>query len=66
MAKIQGFKGVVGTYDFDQSGDTSLKIVSVYVVEQATDPSKTTGVCGKTNKNACFVWKSQSDFAKSG
>ncbi len=65
MAKIKGFKGVIGTYDFDQNGDTSLKIVSIYVVQQATDPSKTSGVCGKTAKNACFVWKSQLDFAKS-
>ncbi len=65
MAKIKGFKGVIGTYDFDQNGDTSLKIVSIYVVQQATDPSKTSGVCGKAAKNACFVWKSQFDFAKS-
>jgi branched-chain amino acid transport system substrate-binding protein len=65
MAKTTGFTGVIGTYDFDQNGDTSLKIVSIYVVEQASDPSKTTGVCGsKTAKNACFVWKTQFDFAK--
>src|SRR5437667_4557658 len=31
MAKTTGFKGVIGTYDFDQNGDTSLKIVSIYV-----------------------------------
>jgi len=64
MAKIKGFKGVIGTYDFDDKGDTSLKIVSIYVVQQATDPSKTTGVCGKKAKNACFVWKTQFDFAQ--
>ncbi len=66
MAKIKGFKGVIGTYDFDQNGDTSLKIVSIYVVQQATDPSQTTGVCGKTATHACFLWKSQFDFAQSG
>ena len=65
MAKTTGFKGVIGTYDFDQNGDTSLKIVSIYVVQQASDPSKTTGVCGSKSKNACFVWKEQFDFAKS-
>jgi len=64
FAQIKGFKGVIGTYDFDQNGDTSLKIVSIYVVQQATDPSKTTGVCGKKAKNACFVWKTQFDFAQ--
>jgi len=64
FAQIKGFKGVIGTYDFDQNGDTSLKIVSIYVVQQATDPSKTSGVCGKAAKNACFVWKTQFDFAQ--
>jgi len=38
--------------------------VSIYVVQQATDPSKTSGVCGKKAKNACFVWKTQFDFAQ--
>jgi branched-chain amino acid transport system substrate-binding protein len=66
MAKIQGFKGVIGSYDFDQNGDTSLKIVSIYVVEQVPDPAQSSGVCGKTATKACFVWKSQFDFAKSG
>ena len=65
MAKTTGFVGVVGTYDFDANGDTNLKIVSVYLTEQAADPSKTSGVCGsKTAKNVCFVWKTQFDFAK--
>src|SRR2546426_6357027 len=64
FAQIKGFKGVIGTYDFDQNGDTSLKIVSIYVVQQATDPSKTSGVCRKKAKNACFVWKPQFDFAQ--
>ena len=66
FAAIKGFKGVIGTYDFDQNGDTSLKIVSIYVVQQVADPSQSSGVCGATVKNACFVWKSQFDFAHSG
>jgi branched-chain amino acid transport system substrate-binding protein len=65
MAKITSFDGVIGHYGFDQNGDTTLKIVSIYVVQQAADPSKTTGVCGKTAANECFVWKTQFDFAQS-
>src|SRR5215467_14465099 len=68
MAKTKGFVGVVGTYDFDQNGDTSLKIVSIYQVGgslSADAVAKSTGVCGsKTAKDACFVWKTQFDFAK--
>jgi len=47
MAQLTTFQGVIGKYGFDKNGDTTLKIVSIYVVQQATDPSKTTGVCGK-------------------
>ncbi len=68
MAKTKGFVGVIGTYDFDANGDTSLKIVSVYVVKTGlsdADVKNSTGVCGsKTAKNACFIWKTQFDFAK--
>lgn len=63
MAKTKGFVGVVGTYDFDQNGDTSLKIVSIYVVQQVSDPKQSTGVCGSKQANLCFVWKTQFDFA---
>lgn len=67
MAKTQGFKGVIGTYNFDPNGDTSLKIVSIYVVQTGLSDQQvkdSTGVCGsKTAKNACFVWKTQFDFA---
>jgi branched-chain amino acid transport system substrate-binding protein len=62
MAKITSFPGVIGTYGFDQNGDTTLKIVSVYLVENSADPSKTSGVCGAKAKNLCFVWKLQFDF----
>ena len=68
MAKTKGFVGVIGTYDFDANGDTSLKIVSIYVIQgglSADAVAKSTGVCGsKTAKDACFVWKTQFDFAK--
>ena len=66
MANIHGFKGVIGTYDFDDKGDNSLKIVSIYVVQQVSDPKQSSGVCGKNSASLCFVWKSQLDFAKGG
>jgi len=68
MAKTKGFVGVIGTYDFDQNGDTNLKIVSIYTVKgslSADAVAKSTGVCGsKTAKDSCFVWNTQFDFAK--
>src|SRR2546426_609873 len=48
--------------------DTSLKIVSIYVIQgklSADQVKNSSGVCGsKTAKDACFVWKTQFDFAK--
>ena len=64
MAKTKGFVGVIGTYDFDEKGDTSLKIVSIYVTAAVSDPAQSTGVCGKTAAKDCFIWKTQFDFAK--
>jgi branched-chain amino acid transport system substrate-binding protein len=64
MAKTKGFVGVIGTYDFDANGDTSLKIVSIYEVQMVSDPANSTGVCGKNAKNDCFIWKAQIDYAK--
>jgi len=63
MAKTKGFVGVIGTYDFDQNGDTNLKIVSIYEVQSVTDPAQSTGVCGKNAKNLCFIWKDQINYA---
>ncbi len=64
MAKTKGFVGVIGTYDFDANGDTSLKIVSIYTVQSVSDPANSTGVCGKAQTKLCYVWKTQFDFAK--
>ncbi|HVC75045.1 MAG TPA: branched-chain amino acid ABC transporter substrate-binding protein [Candidatus Micrarchaeaceae archaeon] len=66
MAKTTGFVGVIGTYNFDANGDTSLKIVSIYQVETVTDPTKSTGVCGKLHPNDCYVWKAQVNYATAG
>jgi branched-chain amino acid transport system substrate-binding protein len=66
MSKITSYQGVIGNYGFDQNGDTTLKIVSIYVVQNAADPNATTGVCGANAKNQCFVWKTQFDFAQAG
>jgi branched-chain amino acid transport system substrate-binding protein len=66
MAKTKGFVGVIGTYDFDANGDTSLKIVSIYVVQGGLSGAQvkdSTGVCGsKTAKNACFIYKTFVNF----
>jgi branched-chain amino acid transport system substrate-binding protein len=62
MAKTKGFKGAIGTYDFDSTGDTNLKIVSVYTSKQVTDPAQSTGVCSSKNKNVCYVWTKQFNF----
>jgi branched-chain amino acid transport system substrate-binding protein len=67
MAKITSYQGVIGNYGFDQNGDTTLKIVSIYVVKtglSSSDVASSTGVCGKTVANACFTWKTQFDFAQ--
>jgi branched-chain amino acid transport system substrate-binding protein len=66
MAKTKGFVGVIGTYDFDANGDNNLKIVSIYVVKQVSDPAQSSGVCGKNAAHQCFVWSDQVDFSKSG
>jgi ABC-type branched-subunit amino acid transport system substrate-binding protein len=62
----KGFVGVIGTYDFDANGDNSLKIVSIYQTKQVSDPSQSSGVCGKQAANVCFTWASQIDFPRSG
>jgi ABC-type branched-subunit amino acid transport system substrate-binding protein len=67
MAKITSYDGVIGKYGFDQNGDTTLKIVSIYEVKtglSSSDVASSTGVCGKTVANACFTWKTQFDFAQ--
>ena len=63
MSKTKGFVGVVGTYDFDANGDTSLKIVSIYEVQQVSDPTQSTGVCGSKQANLCYIWKDQVNYA---
>ena len=43
-----------------------LKIVSIYVVKaglSADEVTNSSGVCGKSAKTDCFVWKSQIDYA---
>jgi branched-chain amino acid transport system substrate-binding protein len=64
MAKTKGFIGVIGTYDFDANGDNNLKIVSIYVTKQVSDPAQSSGVCGKNATKTCFVWGAQVDFNK--
>jgi ABC-type branched-subunit amino acid transport system substrate-binding protein len=35
VAKTKDFKGVLGTYSFDQRGDTTQKIISIYEAKAA-------------------------------
>jgi branched-chain amino acid transport system substrate-binding protein len=63
MSKTTGFKGVIGTYNFNTAGDTDLKIVSIYVVQAVSDPASSTGVCGKNAAKDCFIWKDQVNYA---
>ena len=41
VAKTQNFKGVIGTTSFDQNGDTTLKIITIYKWTSATDTGGT-------------------------
>jgi branched-chain amino acid transport system substrate-binding protein len=61
-AKTKGFKGAIGTYNFDANGDTDLKIVSIYTSKQVPDPAQTTTVCSTKDKNVCYVWTKQISF----
>jgi len=63
MAATKGFQGAIGTYNFDASGDTDLKIVSIYTTKQVSDPAQSSGVCGTKSANVCFVWQQQFNFA---
>ncbi|HET7421703.1 MAG TPA: branched-chain amino acid ABC transporter substrate-binding protein [Candidatus Dormibacteraeota bacterium] len=68
MAKTKNFKGVIGTYNFNDAGDTDLKIISIYVVQDnltADQVAASTGVCGKTAKSNCYVWKDQVNYGGS-
>ena len=64
MAKTKDFVGVMGTYSFDQNGDTTLEIMSVWMSQQVSDPSLSSGVCGSSTKNICYTWFDQFDLAK--
>ena len=62
MAKTKNFKGAIGTYNFDETGDTDLRYVSVYTTKQVANPSDSTGVCGEKAANICFVFAKQFNF----
>jgi histidine ammonia-lyase len=67
VAATSNFTGVLGTVTFDQSGDTSAKIISVYAVKKQDAARVAVGdlTCGKAggaNANFCFVWVKQFNF----
>jgi branched-chain amino acid transport system substrate-binding protein len=41
VAKTQGYKGAIGTTSFDQAGDTTLKIITIYKWTSANDTGGT-------------------------
>ncbi|HEX3629173.1 MAG TPA: branched-chain amino acid ABC transporter substrate-binding protein, partial [Candidatus Dormibacteraeota bacterium] len=41
IAKTQGYKGAIGTTSFDQNGDTTLKIITIYKWTSTTDTGGT-------------------------
>src|SRR5690348_4341343 len=58
VAATTGYVGVVGTTSFDQNGDTTLRVVSIYQVKSVDTSTADTDhlVCGSQLTRLCFVW----------
>jgi branched-chain amino acid transport system substrate-binding protein len=58
VAATTGYVGVVGTTSFDQNGDTTLRVVSIYQVRSVDTSTANTEhlVCGSQLTRLCFVW----------
>ena len=63
VAATTGYVGAIGTTSFDQNGDTSLRIVSIYRVRSVDTSSTDRLVCGSRLTNLCFVWLMQLNLA---
>ena len=66
VASTTGYVGAIGTTSFDQNGDTSLRIVSIYQVRSVGTSSTDHLVCGSRLANLCFVWLTQLNLAGQG
>jgi branched-chain amino acid transport system substrate-binding protein len=66
VAATTGYVGVIGTTSFDQNGDTSLRIVSIYQVRSVDISRANTDhlVCGSRLTRLCFVWLTQLNLAR--
>jgi branched-chain amino acid transport system substrate-binding protein len=65
VAATTGYVGVVGTTSFDQNGDTTLKLVSIYQVRPVDTSGANTErlVCGSRLTRLCFVWVTHLNLA---
>jgi branched-chain amino acid transport system substrate-binding protein len=63
VAATTGYVGAIGTTSFDQNGDTSLRIVSIYQVRSVETSSTDHLVCGSRQTSLCFVWLTQLNLA---
>jgi branched-chain amino acid transport system substrate-binding protein len=63
VAATTGYVGAIGTTSFDQNGDTSLRIVSIYQVRSVDTSNSHHMVCGSRLTNLCFVWLTQLNLA---
>ena len=66
VAATTGYAGVIGTTSFDKSGDTTLRLVSIYEV-RSVNVSKARAdhlVCGTQRTNLCYVWLKHIDLSR--
>ena len=62
VAATVGYAGVTGTIGFDQNGDTTTKVISIYRVEDVGTGSQARLVCGTHLSRLCFVWVKNVSF----
>jgi branched-chain amino acid transport system substrate-binding protein len=65
VASTTSYQGVIGTTGFDKNGDTTLKIISVYKVQDVGATRAAAGdlVCGKNKPTLCYTWVKQVNYA---
>jgi ABC-type branched-subunit amino acid transport system substrate-binding protein len=61
LAHLTGVDTPLGTISFDQNGDTTQQIISVYKVDTSGPTDNLT--CSTTNKSNCWVFVDQKTFS---
>jgi branched-chain amino acid transport system substrate-binding protein len=58
VAATVGYAGTTGVIGFDQNGDTTAKVISIYQVEKVPTGSESAAalLCGTRAAGLCFVW----------